>query len=176
MHQYEIANKLIPKVLERISTWLANTWISHKYGSCPLWCSPLLAALKISGGVIDIQDIRLCMDYRVVNDWMEEPDYRVPLLRQMLPKLVGKKYFSEFDLANAYHQILLDKDSKEFTYFRISGDDYAWWERMFFGVKGAVTHFQRVMKRVMSKVSPHVCVVVYVDNIVVASDTLKQHV
>ena len=47
---------------------------------------------------------------------------------------------------------------------------------MVFGAKGAVTHFQWVMETVMGKVSPDVSVVVYVDNIVVASDTLDQHI
>ena len=40
----------------------------------------------------------------------------------MLPKLVGKKYFSEFDLANAFHQILLDDDSKEFQTLQTDND------------------------------------------------------
>ena len=125
VNQYPMAQKLISKARERISSWIHNSWVSIKYGACPLWCSPLLAAQKISGGVVDINDIRLCMDFRVVNEWTEDPEYRVPLLRQMLPKLAGKEYFTELDLANAYHQIRLALDSQEYTYFQTPDGEFA---------------------------------------------------
>ena len=175
VNQYPMAQKLIAKARERIYSWIHNSWVSIKYGACPLWCSPLLAAQKISGGVVDINDIRLCMDFRVVNEWTEDPEYQVPLLRQMLPKLAGKEYFTELDLANAYHQICLALDSQEYTYFQTPDGEFAHWNQMFFGAKGAVTHFQKVIEVVCSDASPNIVIVIYVDNIIVASDTVKQH-
>ena len=150
-------------------------WESIKYGACPLWCSPLLAAQKISGGVVDINNFCLCMDFCVVNKMTEDPEYRVPLMRQMLPKLAGKEDFTELDLVNAY-QIHLALDSQEYTYFQTSDGEFTIWNQMFFGAKGAVTHFQKVIEVVRSDASPNIVIVIYVDNIIVASDTVKQHV
>ena len=175
VRQYPVPQALIPQVVSRIQEWMENDW-TEIVKDPPEWNSPLLAAKKVSGGVEDSKDIRLCMDFREVNKVSEEPEYRVPLVRSLLSKLTGKKYFTELDLASAYHQILLAKESMRFTCFKVPKEGFARWCRMFFGAKGAVTHFQWVMETVMGKVSPDVSVVVYVDNIVVASDELDQHI
>ena len=173
--QYPIAVAVIPSVCERVSTWLNNCWVEESRGRVPEWHSPLLAAKKISGGVEDIYDIRLCMDFRRVNGVTEEPMYRIPLARHLVAKLCKKKYFTELDLANAYHQILLAAGSWHITYFTNPGGDFTFWKRLFFGPKGAVTHFQMVMELVVSDCSPHITVIVYVDNIIIASNSVKQH-
>ena len=51
------------------------------------------------------------MDFRALNSVTEDPTYLVPLLREMLSRLVGKKIFSELDLVDVYHQIALDEES-----------------------------------------------------------------
>ena len=173
--QYPIPEALVPKVAERAHEWLSSEWI-ELLKNPPDWCSPLLAAKKISGGVVSVEDIRLCMDFRVVNSCSEEPEYRVPLVRSLLSKLIGKKYFTELDLASAYHQIVLSEDSRELTCFQIPKEGFARWKRMFFGAKGAVTHFQLVMETVMGELDSSITVVVYVDNIVIASNILEEHI
>ena len=39
-----------------------------------------------------------------------------------------------------------------------------------------VTHFQRVMKQMLSGLPDHIVVVIYVDNILVVSDDVESHV
>ena len=174
--QYKIPRELMPKVRERVSMWLNNAWVNNSIRFCPEWCSPLLAAKKISGGVIDENDIRLCVDYRGVNDKCWDPIYRVPLVQDLLEKLAGMKYFTELDLVAAYHQVKLTEASKKYTYFESPWGGYSSWNRLFFGVKGAVTHFQMVVELVLKDVPYTITLVIYVDNIIVASKELKQHI
>ena len=59
------------------------------------------------------------------------------------------------------------------TGFIIPGSGAACWRVLFFGPKGAVTHFQ---KRVVGEVSIDIVIVIYVDNILVGSKDVESHV
>ena len=56
VRQYLIPEALIPKVVERVHEWMANKW-TEIIRKPPDWCSPLLAAKKVSGGVVNDDDI-----------------------------------------------------------------------------------------------------------------------
>ena len=88
-------------------------------------------------------------------------------------EVVGLKIFSELDLVNAYHQVNLDEDSYLLTGFIIPGSGAACWRVLFFGPKGAVTHFQK--EQVVGEVSIDKSVI-YVDNILVGSKDVESHV
>ena len=175
--QYPILEAMIPKVKERCGEWVENQWVVLlPAGERNDWSSPLLAVNKVSGGVVALGDICLCMDFRRVNKLTKEPTFIIPLLKEMLGRLVGLKIFSELDLVNAYHQVNLDKDSYLLTGFIIPGSGAACWRVLFFGPKGAVTHFQKVVERVVGEVSIDIVIVIYVDNILVGSKDMESHV
>ena len=175
--QYLIPEAMIPKVKERCGEWVENQWVVLlPAGERNDWSSPLLAVNKVSGGVVALGDIRLCMDFRRVNKLMKEPTFIIPLLKEMLGRLVGLKIFSELDLVNAYHQVNLDEDSYLLTGFIIPGSGAACWRVLFFGPKGAVTHFQKVVEQVVGEVSIDIVIVIYVDNILVGSKDVESHV
>ena len=179
---------MILKVKERCGEWVENQWVVLlPAGERNDWSSPLLAVNKVSGGVVALGDICLCMDFRRVNKLMKEPMFIIPLLKEMLGRLVGLKIFSELDLVNAYHQVNLDlvnayhqvnldKDSYLLTGFIIPGSGAACWRVLFFGSKGAVTHFQKVVEQVVGEVSIDIVIVIYVDNILVGSKDVESHV
>ena len=175
--QYLIPEAMIPKVKERCGEWVENQWVVLlPAGERNDWSSPLLAVNKVSGGVVALGDICLCMDFRRVNKLTKEPTFIIPLLKEMLGRLVGLKIFSELDLVNAYHQVNLDEDSYLLTGFIIPGSGAACWRVLFFGPKGAVTHFQKVVERVVGEVSIDIVIVIYVDNILVGSKDVESHV
>ena len=175
--QYPIPEAMIPKVKERCGEWVENQWVVLlPAGERNDWSSPLLAVNKVSGGVVALGDIRLCMDFRRVNKLTKEPTFIIPLLKEMLGRLVGLKIFSELDLVNAYHQVNLDEDSYLLTGFIIPGSGAACWRVLFFGPKGVVTHFQKVVERVVGEVSIDIVIVIYVDNILVGSKDVESHV
>ena len=139
------------------------------------WNSPLLAVKKVSGNKW-LGDIRLCMDFRWVNALTLDPAFMIPLCREMLGKLVGMRIFSELDLVNAYHQVPLSKESMLCTGFTIPGKGQAVWTVLFFGTKGAVTFFQKVIELALGNLTGSMVIVIYVDNILVGSLEVESHV
>ena len=132
------------------------------------WNSPLLAVKKVSGNKW-LGDIRLCMDFRWVNALTLDPAFTIPLCRKMLEKLVGMRIFSELDLVNAYHQVPLSKELMLCTGFTIPGKGQAVWTVLFFGTKGAVTFFQKVLELALGNLTGGMVIVIYLDNILVGS-------
>ena len=175
--QYPIPQKILKKVCERVQEWVDNHWtILLPGGEKNNWNSPILAVKKVLGGCVAVSDICLCMDFWEVNKLTKEPKFTIPVLKEMLGWLTGKKYFSELDLANMYHQVSLSKESQKVTGFQIPGKGQAKWRVLFFSPKGAVMHFQKVMERVMGEIDSDITIVIYVDNLLVASDSLEQHI
>ena len=109
------------------------------------------------------------------NGKSKDPEYFIPRVKDLLTKVWGMEVFTELDLANAYHQIKLHPDSRKYSGFYFPGEGQFIWNVLFFGVKGAVTHFQRVMEEALSDVPSHIVVVIYVDNILMASKEVKTH-
>ena len=69
--------------------------------------------------------------------------------KDLVSKMSGAKMFAEIDLAHAFHQIPLHKDSQEITTFT----DPETGKQMCFtvmieGLKGAATHCQFILDRV----------------------------
>ena len=82
--QYPIPEAMIPKVKERCGEWVENQWVVLlPAGERNDWSSPLLAVNKVSGGVVALGDIRLCMDFRRVNKLTKEPTFIIPLLKEV---------------------------------------------------------------------------------------------
>ena len=156
--------------------WLEKGWVSLLLlDRKPDWHSPVLVVKKISGNKWN-GDICLCMDFRWVNSVTVEPSYMVPLCREMLGRLVGLKIFSELDLVDVYHQIVMEKGLWEFTTFMIPGKGKACWQVLFFGTKGAVAFFQKIIERALGEVSFLIVIVIYVDNILVGLMDLETHI
>ena len=177
MRQYPLPQKILKKVCERVQEWVDNHWtILLPGGEKNNWNSPILAVKKVLGGHVAVSDICLCMDFWEVNKLTKEPKFTILVLKEMLGQLTGKKYFSELDLANTYHQVSLSKESQKGMGFQIPGKGQAKWRVLFFSLKDTVTHFQKVMERVVGEINSDITIVIYVDNLLVASDSLEQHI
>ena len=62
-----------------------------------LWNSPLLAVPKKSGGQVDPDDIRVCLDLRVVNALTKDPNNILPASAELFKCVQGVKYFTEIN-------------------------------------------------------------------------------
>lgn len=170
IQQYNIPEVVKPKEVERIAKWIKKRWVVEHDGEPNPWNIPLLAVPKKSIERIDPIDIRLYLDFRWVNAITKPPVYMVPLNGNMVTRLRGAKYFSELDLTAAYHQLLMEKSSRVWASFTSPNGKQYIWLRMLFGAKAVVTHFQRVAEQAVRSCSDFV--VVYVDNILIFSNTL----
>ena len=130
------------------------------------WAAPVVPVLKSDGS------LRLCGDYKVtVNSVANVESYPLPRINDLLASLTGGNVFSKLDLSHAYLQLPLDEKSKEYVTITTHKSLFRY-NRMPFGVASAPAIFQRTMERILQGI-PHVHV--YIDDILVADSTEKEH-
>jgi transposase InsO family protein len=131
------------------------------------WSSPVVMVRKKDGA------IRFCVDYRKLNAVTERDVYPLPRIDDTLAALGGKRFFSSLDMWSAYWQIPVEEDSKKYTAFVC---EFGLWEfnSLPFGLTNAPAAFQRIMDVVMAGLKFNT-VLCYLDDIVVFSSTLEQH-
>ena len=129
------------------------------------WSSPLLVTTKPCGGW------RVCGDYRRLNAMTTDDQYPVRTLQDFTSELSGKEFFSKIDLMKGYHQIpVADPDIRKTAVITPFG--LFIFPRTPFGLKNAGQDFQRLMDEILGDIPR---VYVYIDDILVASETQEQH-
>ena len=130
------------------------------------WAASIVPVVKPDGSV------RICGDYRVtLNCAANTVTYPLPKIEDLFASLSGGKLFSKMDLANAYLQIPLEEQSKEYTTINTHKGLYCY-NRLPFGVASAPSIFQRTMENLLQGIN-HVCV--YLDDILVTGTTEQEH-
>lgn len=70
------------------------------------------------------QKLRICVDFRKLNEITENEVYSLPNLLEILESLGSSKYFSTLDLKAGYHQIKIDKSDIHKTRFSTKSGQY----------------------------------------------------
>ena len=107
--------------------------------SSPEWVSPLVCVPKKNG------DVRLCVDMRKANTAIIRNYYPIPTLDEILYEVNGAKIFSKLDLAQGYHQIVLDEKSRDITTFSTPQGLFRY-KRLIFGAENAFEDFQKIVE------------------------------
>ena len=131
------------------------------------WNTPLVCVWKK-----DTDSIRLCMDFRQLNQISERQAFPMPNMEELMDKLHGTKYFSTIDLGNAYYQVELEKESQEKTAFSTKSGQFCF-RRMPFGIASAPGTFQELMTKVLQPIKKGTSV--YLDDILIATQTIEEH-
>ena len=107
--------------------------------------------------------LRLCVDYRALNEKTRNDAFPTSNLPDVLDYMVRAQYFSILDLAHGYHQIPVNEEDKHKTAFR---PPTCLWEFnvMPFGLKGAPATFCRLMHMTLGHMSPEQ-VALYMDDV-----------
>ncbi|GBM17438.1 Retrovirus-related Pol polyprotein from transposon 17.6 [Araneus ventricosus] len=103
------------------------------------------------------------------------PDkYPLPLMDTLLHDAKSTAFMSTLDLKTGYHQIEINPADKDKTAFVCPFGMFRY-KRMPFGLKSAPATFQRLMDQFCNGL-PTVNILVYLDDIVVLSETFEPHI
>ncbi|KAJ9528289.1 hypothetical protein QJQ45_014272 [Haematococcus lacustris] len=166
---YKRMHKLSPReeaeVKKQVAELLAKGLIepsSSPYGA------PTLFVQKKDGS------LRMCIDYRALNKLTVRDRYPLPRIDDLFDKLAGKRVFSSLDLQSGYHQIRITEEDVPKTDFLTPMGQFQF-KVLCFGLTNAPATFQRMMNNVFKPLINE-CVLVYIDDILVMSNTPEEHV
>ena len=130
------------------------------------WAAPIVPVVKPD------KSIRICGDYKVtVNSVLEVDQHPLPNPEQLIVKLSEGEKFTKLDLSQAYQQILLDEDSREYVTINTHKGLYRP-TRLPFGVASASAIFQSKIEQVLQGIPMVVC---RVDDILVSGKNDQDH-
>lgn len=131
------------------------------------YASPIVLVRKKDGS------LRMCVDYRLLNNKTRKDAFPLPRIEESLDALSGACWFSTLDLASGYNQVPVTEQDKPKTAFCTPFGLFEW-NRMPFGLCNAPSTFQRLMQRMFGDQQCQ-SLLLYLDDIVVFSSSITQH-
>ena len=130
--------------------------------------SPIMFIKKKDG------KLRLCVDYRELNDMTKKDRYPLPLIGEALDRLQGARFFTKLDIKDAYHNIRIREGDEWKTTFTTKLGTYEY-RVMPFGLCNAPAAFQPLINRTLHQFVD-ICCIVYLDDVLIYSKTKSEHI
>jgi hypothetical protein len=160
--------KMLPMELKELKVQLQGLLDKgYIHPSTSPWGCPTLFVMKKD------KELRLCMDYRLLNAVTIKNKYPLPRIDIMFDQLVGAQVFPKIELHSGYHQIKIHAEDVPKTTFttRYGLHEYL---VMSFGLTNAPAHFMYLMNSVFM-LELDKFVVVFIDDILVYSKSMEEH-
>ncbi|KAA8495820.1 Transposon Ty3-I Gag-Pol polyprotein [Porphyridium purpureum] len=129
--------------------------------------APVLFVKKKDGSM------RMCVDYRALNDATVKDRYPLPNMDELLDRLGAAHCFSKLDLASGYHQLRVRGEDVPKTAFQTRYGQFEF-RVMPFGLCNAPAAFQRAMNELFVDLLDKT-VIVYLDDILVFTKDRQSH-
>ena len=137
---------------------------SVKYSN---WATPVVPVPKPDGTV------RLCGDFKVtVNPVLQIDKYPIPKPEDLLTVLAGGQKFSKLDLSQAYQQMLLHPDDRNYITINTHLGLFQY-TRLPFGIASAPAIFQHQMEKILQGIPNIAC---YLDDVLITGKDDSEHV
>ena len=115
----------------------------------------------------------LCVDFCGLNKITKKDQYPLPLISDLLDSPHKAHIYTKINLRHVYHLVCIAEGDEWKTTFRTRYGTFKW-SVMPFGLTNAPAAFQRFMNNMLSDLLD-VCIVVYLDDILIYSDNIMQH-
>ena len=117
--------------------------------------------------------LRMCVDYRGLNEGTIKNRYPLPLIQETLGQLQKAKFFTTLDVRSAYNLVRIAKGDEWKTAFRTR---YGLFESLVmpFGLTNAPADFQHFINDVLRPFLDRFCTA-YLDDILIYSESLEEH-
>jgi hypothetical protein len=129
--------------------------------------APCFFVKKPNGG------LRLCIDYRGLNNITRKDSYPLPLIADLFDRLRKARIYTRLDLPDAYHLVRIKEGDEWKTTFRCKFGSFEY-NMIPFGLTNAPAAFQSFMNDIFANVQDDF-VVVYLDNILIYSEDPAKH-
>ncbi|MBW0495967.1 hypothetical protein O181_035682 [Austropuccinia psidii MF-1] len=118
---------------------------------------------------------RLCRDFKALNNYTKADRYPIPRISHASDKLAKAKYITKMDCMKGFNQNGVKPNSMKLLRILCHMGIYEY-TRMPFGIKNAPAHFQGIMDTIFPEEILEGWMVVYIDDIIIYSDTWEDHV
>ena len=165
---YQKNRPMSPSELRVVRKWLdenlAKGFIRESRARC---AAPLLLAVKPGGGV------RICQDYRGLNNVTIKNRYPLPLIRETLDALCNARFYTKLDVIAAFNKLRIAEGHEWKTAFITR---FGLFETLVmpFGLCNAPASFQHYINHALYDLLDKTCTA-YLDDVLVYSATRKEH-
>jgi RNase H-like domain found in reverse transcriptase/Reverse transcriptase (RNA-dependent DNA polymerase)/Integrase zinc binding domain len=131
--------------------------------------SPFFFGMKPDGS-----GLRPIQDYRKLNEFTIKNRYPLPLIREIIDKLKGAKYFTKLDVRWGFNNVRIHEGDEWKAAFRTN---LGLFEPtvMFFGLTNSPATFQTMMNHILRDLIGEGKVAVYLDDILIFTKDLAEH-
>jgi hypothetical protein len=162
---YNLSQAELVILRKYLDEYLARGWIRESKSPAG---APILFVKKKDGS------LRLCVDYRGLNKITIKNRHPLPLIMESLDRLARAKFYTKIDAREAYHRIRIREGDEWKTAFRTRYGHFEY-TVMPFGLTNAPAQFQAYINETLAGLIDVSCIV-YLDDILVFSDTEEDHV
>ena len=118
--------------------------------------------------------LRLCVDYRQLNNITKKDSYALPRIEELLDCLGGSTFFSVIDMKSGYHQVEIFEPHKERSAFTVGPLGFYEYTRMPFGMTNSPATYQRLMEDCLADYHLRICCV-FIDDVIIFGNTYEEH-
>lgn len=159
-----LALKEQQEVDSQIQQWLDEGIIRV---STSEYSSPIVLVRKKDG------TLRVCVDYRKLNQKMVKDQYPLPLIDSHIDRCQNAKIFSALDLKNGYFHLRVHEDSIQYTSFVTMTGQYEFL-RAPFGIAICPKVFTRFISIIFRDLIAKGSVIIFIDDLLIPAETEQE--
>jgi hypothetical protein len=155
------------KLLDKFLTeHLAKGYICHSKSP---YTSPFFFVGKKNTKTQPVQD------YRILNNYTIHNNYPLSLIKELISQLIGKQWFTKFDVQWGYNNVWMKEGNKWKATFKTNKGLFEPLV-MFFGLTNSPATFQTMMDSIFREEIASRDIIIYMDDILIATTrNLKSH-